>query len=103
MECGATFSPAAWPSTTGRPRASTPSTVEAGEVLPAFVVLVDDWEELEPQAASTEELKRVYASMNSRFVVERKELEVGALFAGAGLLTLLIAAALSVAWFGRIL
>lgn len=55
------------------------------------------------QAASTEELKRVYASMNSRFVVERKELEIGALFAGAGLLMLLIAAALSVAWYGRIL
>jgi Ca-activated chloride channel homolog len=55
------------------------------------------------QAASTEELKRVYASMNSRFVVERKELEIGAVFAGAGLLMLLIAAALSVAWYGRIL
>jgi Ca-activated chloride channel family protein len=41
--------------------------------------------------------------MNSRFVVERKELEVGALFAGAGLVMLLIAAALSVAWYGRIL
>ena len=55
------------------------------------------------QAASSDELKRVYASMNSRFVVERKELEVGALFAGAGLVMLLIAAALSVAWYGRIL
>jgi Ca-activated chloride channel family protein len=41
--------------------------------------------------------------MNSRFVMEKKELEIGALFAGAAALLALVAAGLSVAWYGRIL
>jgi len=52
---------------------------------------------------SAAELKRIYQSMNSRFVMEKKELEVGAFFAAAAALFALLGAALSVAWYGRIL
>jgi Ca-activated chloride channel family protein len=55
------------------------------------------------QASDAEQLKRIYQSMNSRFVMEKKELEIGALFAGAAALLALVAAGLSVAWYGRIL
>jgi Ca-activated chloride channel family protein len=55
------------------------------------------------QAASADELKRIYQSMNSRFVMEKKEIEIGAFFAGAAVLLSLLAAGLSVAWFGRVL
>jgi Ca-activated chloride channel family protein len=55
------------------------------------------------QADSAAELKRIYQSMSSRFVMERKELEIGALFAAGGALLALLAAALSVAWYGRVL
>ena len=55
------------------------------------------------QADSAAELKRIYASMSSRFVMEKKELEVGALFAAAAAALALVAAGLSVAWYGRVL
>jgi Ca-activated chloride channel family protein len=41
--------------------------------------------------------------MNSRFVMERKELEIGAFFAAGAALLALLAAGLSVAWYGRVL
>jgi Ca-activated chloride channel family protein len=53
-------------------------------------------------AGTAEDLKKVYESLSSRIVVERKETEVTALFAGLGALLALIAAALSVWWFGRV-
>jgi Ca-activated chloride channel family protein len=55
------------------------------------------------QASDAAELKRVYQSMNSRFVMEKKELEIGAFFAAAAALLALLGAALSLAWYGRIL
>jgi Ca-activated chloride channel family protein len=55
------------------------------------------------QADTAAELKRIYASMNSRFVMERKELEIGAFFAAGAALLALLAAGLSVAWYGRVL
>ena len=55
------------------------------------------------QADSATELKRIYQSMNSRFVVEKRELEIGALFAAGAALLALLAAGLSVAWYGRVL
>jgi Ca-activated chloride channel family protein len=55
------------------------------------------------QADSAAELKRVYQSMNSRFVMEKKELEVGAFFAAAAVVLALVAAGLSVSWYGRVL
>lgn len=48
------------------------------------------------------QLERVYRSLNSRFVMERKELEIGALFAGVAVLFALAGAGLSLAWYGRI-
>jgi Ca-activated chloride channel homolog len=54
-------------------------------------------------ADSAAELKRIYQSMSSRFVMERKELEVGALFAAGAALLALLGAGLSVAWYGRVL
>ena len=55
------------------------------------------------QADSADELKRIYQSMSSRFVMEKKELEIGALFAAAAAVLALVAAGLSVAWYGRVL
>ena len=53
--------------------------------------------------ARTIALKRIYQSMSSRFVMEKKELEVGALFAAGAAMLALLAAGLSVAWYGRVL
>ena len=55
------------------------------------------------QADDAAELKRIYQSMSSRFVMEKKELEIGALFAAGAALLALLAAGLSVAWYGRVL
>jgi Ca-activated chloride channel family protein len=54
-------------------------------------------------AGTAEDLKKVYESLSSRMVVERKETEVSALFAGLGALFALLAAGLSLWWFGRVL
>jgi Ca-activated chloride channel family protein len=54
-------------------------------------------------ADSANELKHIYKTMSSRFVMEKKEFEVGALFAAGAALLALLGAALSVAWYGRIL
>jgi Ca-activated chloride channel family protein len=54
-------------------------------------------------AGNALDLKKVYENLNSRLVLEKKETEVSALFAGAGALFALLAAALSVLWFHRIL
>ncbi|MEN9317333.1 MAG: hypothetical protein RIS35_3726 [Pseudomonadota bacterium] len=54
-------------------------------------------------ADSAAELKRIYQSMNSRFVMEKKELEIGAFFAAAAAVLALLGAGLSVAWYGRVL
>ena len=53
-------------------------------------------------AGSAEDLKKVYESLSSRMVLERRQIEVTALFSllGAGLV--LLAAGLSVWWFGRV-
>ena len=53
-------------------------------------------------AGTAEDLKKVYQSLSSRMVVERKETEISALFAAAGALLALVAAGLSVFWFGRV-
>jgi Ca-activated chloride channel family protein len=54
-------------------------------------------------ADSAAELKRIYQSMSSRFVMEKKELEIGAFFAAGAALLALLGAGLSVAWYGRVL
>jgi Ca-activated chloride channel family protein len=54
-------------------------------------------------AGSAPDLKKVYQSLNSRFVMEKKETEVTALFAAAAALAAMISALLSLLWFNRIL
>ena len=54
-------------------------------------------------AGSAPDLKKVYQNLNSRFVLETKKTEVGALFTAAAAALVVLAAALSLAWFGRIL
>lgn len=53
-------------------------------------------------AGSADDLKKVYESLSSRMVVERKETEVTALFAALGGLLALAASGLSLWWFGRV-
>ncbi|HSW06430.1 VWA domain-containing protein [Aquabacterium sp.] len=54
-------------------------------------------------AGTAEDLKQVYQGLSSRLVVETKETEVTALFAAAGALLAVLAAGLSVWWFGRVM
>jgi len=53
-------------------------------------------------AGTAPDLKKVYQSLNSRFVMEKKETEITALFAAAAALAALISALLSLLWFNRI-
>ena len=53
-------------------------------------------------AGTAEDLKKVYQSLSTRLVVEKKETEISALFAALGALLVAAAAGLSVAWFGRV-
>lgn len=54
-------------------------------------------------ASTADELKRVYETLNARLVLEQKETEITALFAATAALLALLSAALSLAWFNRIL
>jgi len=54
-------------------------------------------------AGNAVDLKKIYQSLNSKFVLERKETEITALFAAAAALTVLASALLSLIWFNRIL
>ena len=54
-------------------------------------------------AGTALDLKKVYQSLNSKFVLERKETEITAIFAGAAAFKLLVSALLSLLWFNRIL
>jgi Ca-activated chloride channel family protein len=53
-------------------------------------------------AGTAAELNKVYQSLSSRLVVEKKETEISGLFAAAGALLVVLAAGLSVWWFGRV-
>jgi Ca-activated chloride channel homolog len=53
-------------------------------------------------AGNADDLKKVYKSLSSRLVVEKKETEITALFAAAAAVLVLLSAALSVWWFGRV-
>jgi Ca-activated chloride channel family protein len=53
-------------------------------------------------AASAAELKKVYQELNTRFMLEKKETEVSALFAALAALLAVIAAALSLLWSPRL-
>jgi Ca-activated chloride channel family protein len=54
-------------------------------------------------AGTATDLKKVYQSLSSRLMVEKKETEVSSLFAAFGAALVLVAATLSVWWFGRVM
>lgn len=53
-------------------------------------------------AANTEDLRKIYDTINTQLIVKAEETEVTSIFAGAGILMLLIGAAFSLLWFGRL-
>jgi Ca-activated chloride channel homolog len=53
-------------------------------------------------AGTAEDLKKVYKGLSSRLVVETRETEISSVFAGAAALLVLLAAGLSLWWFGRV-
>lgn len=53
-------------------------------------------------AGTSEDLKKVYQSLTSKLVVEKRETEITALFAALGALLAAVAAGLSLWWFGRV-
>jgi Ca-activated chloride channel family protein len=54
-------------------------------------------------AGTAADLKKVYQSLNSRLVLEKKETEITALFSAAAAVIALVSALLSLLWFNRIL
>jgi Ca-activated chloride channel homolog len=54
-------------------------------------------------AGSAVDLKKVYETLNSRLILEKKETEVTAFFTAAAALLALLGACLSLLWFNRIL
>ncbi|MBL8379202.1 MAG: VWA domain-containing protein [Burkholderiales bacterium] len=54
-------------------------------------------------AGNAVDLKKVYEKLSSRLVFEKKETEIGALFAAVGALLAVLAGLLSLYWFNRIL
>jgi Ca-activated chloride channel family protein len=54
-------------------------------------------------AGTASDLKKVYQSLNSRLVMEKKETEITALFSAAAAALAVLAALLSLLWFNRIL
>ena len=53
-------------------------------------------------AGTAADLKKVYQGLSTRLIVEKKETEISALFAAFGALLVVLAAGLSVWWFGRV-
>ena len=54
-------------------------------------------------AGSAGDLKKVYDSLNARFLLEKKEMEISALFAAGAAVFALVSALLSLLWFNRVL
>lgn len=54
-------------------------------------------------AGNAADLKKIYRALNSRFVLEKKETEITALFAAIAAVLALVSAMLSLTWFNRIL
>ena len=53
-------------------------------------------------AQNEEELREVYEALDPQWVIKPEKLEVTSIFAGAGILVLLIGGALSLLWFSRL-
>jgi Ca-activated chloride channel family protein len=54
-------------------------------------------------AGTAKDLRKVYESLNSRLVLEKKAIEISALFAAAAAVLVLVSGLLSLLWFSRIL
>jgi Ca-activated chloride channel family protein len=54
-------------------------------------------------AGTASDLKKVYQSLHARFVLEKKEMEISALFSAAAAVIAAVSALLSLLWFNRIL
>ena len=54
-------------------------------------------------AGNAVDLKKIYQALNARFVLEKKQTEITALFSAAAALAALLAAGLSLVWFNRLL
>ena len=53
-------------------------------------------------AGSETDLRKVYDSLSSRFLLEKKEMEITAFFGGAAAVAVLVSGLLSLFWFSRI-
>jgi Ca-activated chloride channel family protein len=53
-------------------------------------------------AGTAQDLKKVYQGLSTRLIVEKKETEMSGLLAAIGALLVMLAAGLSVWWFGRV-
>jgi Ca-activated chloride channel family protein len=54
-------------------------------------------------AGTATDLKKVYQSLNAKLVLEKKDMEISALFSAAAAVIALVSALLSLLWFNRIL
>jgi Ca-activated chloride channel family protein len=54
-------------------------------------------------AGTAADLTKVYQTLNSKFLLEKKDMEISALFAAAAAVAALVSALLSLLWFNRIL
>ena len=54
-------------------------------------------------AGNAPDLKKIYEGLNSKLVMEKKETELTAIFTGIAAMLSLVAAALSLLWFNRLL
>jgi Ca-activated chloride channel family protein len=54
-------------------------------------------------AGNAVDLKKVYQALNAKLILERKKTEITALFAGLAALFAVVSAALSLAWFHRVI
>jgi Ca-activated chloride channel family protein len=54
-------------------------------------------------AGTALDLKKVYQSLRSKIVMEKKETEITALFSAIAAATVLLSATLSLLWFNRVL
>src|SRR4030095_16045267 len=53
-------------------------------------------------AGNEKDLEQVYTNLNTRLLMEMKETEITAIFAGVAVLLAVVSALLSLAWFNRI-
>jgi Ca-activated chloride channel family protein len=54
-------------------------------------------------AGTAMDLRKVYETLNSKFLLEKKQMEISSLFAAAAALVALVSGLLSLLWFNRVL